>query len=103
MATRQMVQEIYELLAAPLLPGDAIICTSKSVRDVVRFQFDLAQEVGWAKPHQFPELPVVPLGIDSAAFKPCPSYRACWRDKLKLGSDDLMFSRRQRVFPPNCI
>ncbi len=88
-ATQQMTRELYQLLAAPLLPGDAIICTSKAVRDVVQYQFDHAVETGWAAPSRSPNLPVIPLGIDSDRFSPDPHLRAKWRARLGLGPGDV--------------
>ncbi len=90
MATAQMVNEIYQLFCVPLMPGDTIICTSKAVRDVVRYQFDRAIETGWAPAGHAPDLPVIPLGINCASFASSSKDRALWRKRLKLDQDDIM-------------
>lgn len=88
-ATRDMAFELLRLLCAPLLPGDAIICPSQAVRDVVKAHFNLASEHGWPAGNRPPDLPVIPLGITCNDFAPKPDVRQDWRARLGLGAGDV--------------
>lgn len=78
-STRWIVEGLHGLLSQPVEPWDAIICTSRAVQSVVRRQFALesdyfAQRFG-ATRVPLPQLPVIPLGIDTADFAPLPGAR----------------------------
>jgi starch synthase len=84
---------LTELLTAPIQPWDALICTSRAVRNVVRTLLEehgafLAARLG-ATACTGPELPVIPLGVDTASFAPDPAQRARWRSELGIGADDI--------------
>jgi glycosyltransferase involved in cell wall biosynthesis len=70
-----------------LTPADTIVCTSKAVRDAVRYQFDMADEAGWGARDAHPELPVIPLGIDTSAFADNHGTRADRRRRLGVSQD----------------
>jgi starch synthase len=84
---------ITALLTAPVQEWDGLVCTSKSVRDTVEFLLDaqaeyLAERLG-ATRFPRPQLPVIPLGVDTEAFAPDPARRKEWRRKLEIGDDDI--------------
>ncbi|MGA0608277.1 glycosyltransferase family 4 protein [Phenylobacterium sp. VNQ135] len=93
-AVREM---IAASLTAPTHPWDAIICTSPSVQDGLARMFadlgeHLAERTGGRPPPQ-PALPIVPLGVDGAAFAAMadrPAARATLRQELGLGADDVL-------------
>ena len=92
-----MRQIIAMAQVAPTRPWDAIICTSPSVRDSMEAMFaawgdHLAERTGGAAPAR-PALPVVPLGVDGAAFAALadrPDGRAKVRAELGLDAEDVL-------------
>lgn len=89
-STRRIMEGLHGLIAEPVEPWDALICTSHAVKSVVSTQleaerryysdrFDAAQV-------PMPRLPVIPLGIDTADFAP----REGARDRMRkaLGAPD---------------
>lgn len=78
-STKRIVENLHGLMSQPVEPWDAIICTSRAVQSVVKRQFDLETEYFR---HRFgatrmplPQLPVIPLGIETADFAPLPGAR----------------------------
>lgn len=69
MSTARALEAVRELLVAPTRPWDALICASRSIRDLVagvlaRHAEHLAERTG-APAMDLPlQLPVIPLGID---------------------------------------
>ncbi|MEO0359269.1 MAG: hypothetical protein AAF386_13470, partial [Pseudomonadota bacterium] len=71
-ATANIMQAMFDLRAAPVEEWDGLICTSKSVLDQVRYQFDLfddyaAQRFGTKSPPQ-PQTTLIPLGVHTQDF-----------------------------------
>jgi len=105
-------ESISQALNSPIQPWDALICTSPSVRDAVAQMFDdygdfLGERMRGVRPPQ-PQLPVVPLGVDGAAFAARadrPDARAGMRARLGLGEDDVLvlwvgrLSYYEKAFP----
>ena len=92
-ATERTMDALGELLVAPLQPWDALICTSHAVHAMVRRLLGeqgryLGQRFG-ASRAPGPILPIIPLGIDTAAFEPVPGARARWRDCLGIGEGEV--------------
>lgn len=92
-ATPTVLDALVQLLVAPVYPWDAVICTSHGVRAMVAHVLDeqsryLADRFGGAVPPR-PELPVIPLGIDPAATAPDEAARAEWRERLRIGPEDV--------------
>lgn len=94
LATRQ---NLAHAALAPVQPWDALICTSPSVQEALGRMFDewfdyLGSRFGGGKPAR-PNLPLVPLGVDQAAFQTLadrPDVRADLRAELGLGEDDIL-------------
>lgn len=94
-ATRAAMGNIADLLAAPVEPWDALICTSQAVRASVQVQFDLVEDYhrrrfGAQMPLTRPMTPVIPLGIDSAGFVDSPARRQSLRQDLGIKDDDIL-------------
>jgi glycosyltransferase involved in cell wall biosynthesis len=83
---------IAGVLTEPLYPWDALICTSRAVRDTVRNVLEaqgdyLAARLGATR---FPmvKLPVIPLGVDCERFMYSDADTAKARDALGMTSDE---------------
>jgi starch synthase len=81
------------LLVAPLRSWDALVCSSRAARDVVRRVLErqaeyLSARLG-AQRFELPQLPLIPLGVDSAALAVDPARRAGVRQRLGIGDDDV--------------
>lgn len=69
MSTARALDAVRELLVAPTRPWDALICASRSIRDLVtgvleRHADHLAERTGAAAMAIPLQLPVIPLGVD---------------------------------------
>lgn len=89
-STRRIVQGLHHLHAESVEPWDAIICTSRAVQGAVRRQFEAEAEFvrarfGAARVPQ-PRLPVIPLGVDAAAFAPREGARERMRASAPLAT-----------------
>jgi starch synthase len=85
---------ISGLQLSPAQEWDALICTSTVVKQTVDFVLDaqtefLAARFG-AQKFPRPQLPVIPLGIDTGAFTPDEAKRAECRAALGIGADDIV-------------
>lgn len=94
--TKETMQNLGQLAIAPLQPWDALICTSTAVKTAVDGM--LKEWCGYLKsrcggePTAPPQLPVIPLGIESLSFAPTkqtPSVRAGLRRTLEIGIEDV--------------
>ena len=94
-ASHDSIDAIAGLLLAPLQPWDALICTSNAVRTAVRRllekQADYLRERLGASRFVLPQLPVIPLGVDSEALAPDEDARGRWRQRLGIGTNDVVF------------
>jgi len=88
---------LANMLTAPVYPWDAQICPSVSVQAMVKRLLDdestwLRERLG-ASRLQTPALPVIPLGVDYAAFNPPQAQKAAlresWRARWELGASDV--------------
>ncbi len=82
-STRRIIEGFHALMSEPVEEWDAIICTSRAVRSVVARQFEaeadyFRQRFGATRVPQ-PQLPVIPLGVEAAAFAPRPGGREAMR------------------------
>jgi len=94
--SKPVMQFFSELAIAPLQSWDAIICTSQAVKDTVDYVLQhwceyLAERNG-GQPKSVVQLPIIPLGVDCAAFAPTPArlkLRAGLRKTLQMSDDDI--------------
>ncbi|HEX3864826.1 MAG TPA: glycosyltransferase family 4 protein [Stellaceae bacterium] len=92
-ASEAVMEVIAGLPIAPLQQWDALICTSRAVRNTVDQLIEaetayLADRLGASRFH-LPQLPIIPLGVDCDAFVPAPAVRAAWRRRLGIGDQDI--------------
>ena len=97
LAPPAMREMIAKAAIAPMQPWDALICTSPVVQDALTGMFDewtgyLADRYGGEKRIR-PHLPLLPLGVDGAAFAALadrPDARRATREQLGAGPDDVV-------------
>jgi glycosyltransferase involved in cell wall biosynthesis len=86
---------IAGLLVAPLRSWDALICTSRAVRDSVRGvlerQADYLRARLGAQRFELPQLPLIPPGIHTRDFEFDEAGRGAARRQLDIGDDDVAF------------
>ncbi|MBR0680513.1 glycosyltransferase family 4 protein [Roseomonas eburnea] len=92
-ATDRTMDAIGDLLVAPLQPWDALVCTSRAVQGMVRRLLEehaayLGQRFG-ATEVVGPALPIIPLGVDTAAYDQSEGARARWRESLGIGVEEV--------------
>ena len=85
---------VREFVAAPIAPWDALICASTSIRDLVETLLDReAEEIGSrfgiVPPTGRPMLPVIPLGVEPAAFSPDDAARAAFRQQHDIPDESV--------------
>lgn len=84
---------IAGLLSAPVQEWDALICTSSVVRQTIELVLGQQQEYLSARMGAAhftrPQLPVIPLGVDTEAFAPDADKRGAARAALGLGPEDI--------------
>jgi alpha-maltose-1-phosphate synthase len=86
-------EAVTGLLTAPVEPWDALICTSRSIRDVVERLWDAQEEYLRerfdAKIRSRPKLEVIPLGVDVEHFAASSQDKQRWRRHFGLAPDDI--------------
>lgn len=94
-ASHAVMTAIAGLLVAPLRSWDALVCTSRVVRDSVREvlerQADYLRARLGAQRFELPQLPLIPLGVHCRDFVPDEARRADVRRRLGIGADDVAF------------
>lgn len=93
LSSARAMDSITELVSAPIMPWDALICTSSVAQSVVadlivREEEDLSRRLG-ATSFTRPKLPHIPLGVHSDEFTPSDATRVLGRKKLGLADDEL--------------
>ena len=100
-STRRIMEGLTDMIFSPIEPWDAVICTSSAVRSVVQTQLDEVEAYITARftarrvPR--PQLPIIPLGIDTEQFAHVPEHRARWRKELGLASEDIAIMSMGRL------
>ena len=94
-ASHAVMSAIAGLLVAPVRSWDAVICTSRVVRDSVRQVLErqadyLGARLG-AQRFELPQLPLIPLGVHGADLQFDGAQRAAARRTLEIGEDDVAF------------
>ncbi|MEM9046470.1 MAG: glycosyltransferase family 4 protein [Pseudomonadota bacterium] len=89
-ATERIMTGLFDTLIAPVRPWDAIIATSRAVRETMMTELDAAETYlkerfqGADIPR--PQVPVIPLGIDAPAFQVNEGARERERQRLNMPS-----------------
>jgi alpha-maltose-1-phosphate synthase len=93
LASEHAMNAMVALLEAPVMPWDALICTSNAARNVVQTLFQLqASYLQWrfgCQKFTLPQLPVIPLGVHQADFSFELSARQLARQKMGLAEQDV--------------
>lgn len=95
-ATHAVMDSIGNLLIAPIEPWDAVVCTSKAVRSTYELVLGhweeyLMSRLGATRLPR-PELPIIPLGVDTAKFAEgteADAMRVRLRGRLGIGESDI--------------
>jgi starch synthase len=94
-ASHADMSAIANLLVAPLRSWDALICTSRVVRDsarsVLERQADYLRSRLGAQRFELPQLPLIPLGIHCRDFAFDEAARGAARRQLGIEDDDVAF------------
>lgn len=88
---------------SPVEPWDGLICTAETVKTSLDYRFDaideyLARRFGGAAPAR-PQMPVIPLGINTDEFQVTAEDRAILRAEIGAGDDDIVVSTLARLSP----
>jgi alpha-maltose-1-phosphate synthase len=93
-ASHSSMDSITALLTAPVRSWDALVCTSRAVRDTVRYLVEAqAEYLRWrlgATRFELPQLPLIPLGVDCSQYRTDPARRAEARALLGIAAEDLV-------------
>ncbi|MFT5066137.1 MAG: glycosyltransferase involved in cell wall biosynthesis [Yoonia sp.] len=93
-STRRVIESMHTLLAEPVEPWDAIICTSRAVQSVVQQQMDFEAEYYRARfgatRVPMPQLPLIPLGIHAHDFARTDIGRAAMRTRFNAPDDAIV-------------
>lgn len=90
-SSREVLAGVADLVTAPVMPYDAVICTSRSVHDALsgvlaRSEEDLRGRLG-ATRFTRPMMPVIPLGVHADRFRRDTKQRTAWRNKIGIADD----------------
>jgi glycosyltransferase involved in cell wall biosynthesis len=91
-STRRIVKSLHGIVSEPVEDWDAIICTSSAVQSVVARQME--EEVAYftkkfeAKRVVLPQLPIIPLGINTDDFHHDKTARGEARKKYKVADGE---------------
>ena len=101
-ATKAVMEQVWALRMAPQMEWDAIICTSRAVQAAILVQMDLIDaqmrhRFGHVPPR--PQLPVIPLGVHCADFRPDAVAGAALRTRLGVGVGDVLCLTVARLSP----
>ncbi len=95
-AAAAAMRSLTSLRTAPLMPWDALICTSAAVAETVAVQLEAERDyllwrfgAGIVLP-ELPQLPVIPLGVHAGDFEFAADERARARQALGLADDALV-------------
>ncbi len=102
-ATPGALDAITELLVAPVEPWDALVCTSRAVRSMVSSileeQLTYLEERFGRLSQVRPQLPIIPLGVDSGDFVFTAEDRAAARAELGVAEGEVVLLFAGRLSP----
>ena len=93
-ASHSAMEAITSLLTAPVRGWDALVCTSRAVRDSARVMLEAkADAPRWrlgASRFDLPQLPLIPLGVACDGMVISPAQRTQARAALGIGENDVV-------------
>ncbi len=93
-ASHQVMTGLKELVYYPIMPWDAIICTSDAVLNTVNRiteqAYEEAQLTLGASKITLPQLPVIPLGVHNNEFEFSDSFKNKSRESIGISKDDIV-------------
>jgi starch synthase len=94
-ASHTAMDDIIGMLAAPVMPWDALICTSSAVARTVKLLLDseiatLRWRFGPSLTVTLPQFPVIPLGVHCDDFAIAPRERETARAALGIAADQVV-------------
>lgn len=94
-ASHTAMDAITGLLSTPVMPWDALICTSTAVAGTLKALLEaeieyLRWRFGGSLRLTLPQLPVIPLGVHCGDFVFLPEERAAARQALGIGDDEVV-------------
>lgn len=94
-ASHGAMDSMVGLLSAPVMPWDALICTSTAVAGTVKTLLEAEIEAlrwrfGASLNFTLPQFPVIPLGVHCGDFTFSASERAAARAALGIGEDEVV-------------
>ena len=100
-STRRVMKGFHTLLSEPVHEWDAVICTSEAVKSVVVHQMEqeaafYTERFGAARV-PMPQLPVIPLGIETADFAPLDAARERMRAQHGVAEDAVVVMTMGRL------
>jgi len=93
-ATHAIMDGFTDLVRDPVRRWDAVICTSRVVRETAEkvtgdYLEYLSGELG-ATRLELPQFPIIPLGVDCERYQLEDDLREQWRSRLGIGADDVV-------------
>src|SRR5438034_117556 len=94
-ASHGAMEAITGLVTAPVMPWDALVCTSQAVSATIAMLIERENEYlrwrfGQPLRSTLPQLPVIPLGVHTADFQFTPAERAAARRALEIGEEEVV-------------
>jgi len=94
-ASHGAMEAITGLMTAPVMPWDALVCTSQAVSATIAMLIEREHEYlrwrfGQPLRSMLPQLPVIPLGVHTADFQFTPAERAAARRVLEIGEEEVV-------------
>jgi len=94
-ASHGAMDAIRALTTAPVMPWDALVCTSRAVLSTVQRVLDqeidfLQWRLGCTRKPTLPALPVIPLGVHADDFAPSTARRQDARRALAVAEDEVV-------------
>ena len=93
LCSHEAMDAIVDMLSAPVMPWDALICATSVAQHAVKTLFQLeAEYLAWrfgVKNFSVPQLPIIPFGIHQDDFVFSAEDRSKARQAIGLGEEDI--------------
>jgi glycosyltransferase involved in cell wall biosynthesis len=94
-ASHAAMDAIADLVTAPVMPWDALVCTSTAAATTIGLMLEaqcdyLKWRLGFGISVSLPQLPVIPLGVHCDDFAVSPQARSLARQALGIDEDEIV-------------